>query len=46
MEASSTVTSLPCHSIVDPAERAEAKRRSSETGKFRSARILRMTVPT
>ena len=42
LAASSTVTPSSC----DPAERAEANRRSSVTGKFRSLRILRMTVPT
>ncbi|CAM5675305.1 hypothetical protein SVIOM342S_07169 [Streptomyces violaceorubidus] len=42
MAASSTVT--PSSSL--PALRAEANRRSSVTGKSRSVRILRMTVPT
>jgi hypothetical protein len=29
-----------------PAERAEAKRRSEDTGKFRSSRIARISPPT
>ncbi len=44
--ASSTVTSVPCHGRVRPALRAEANSRSSSTGKFRSARISRITPPT
>ncbi len=44
--ASSTVMSAPSHGSVVPAERAEEKKRISSTGKFRSARMRRMTPPT
>ena len=36
----------PRHSMVDPAERDDAKKRISSTGKSRSIRIERITVPT
>ena len=44
--ASWTVTSRPFHSILLPAERALASRRSSPTGKSRSARQVSICVPT
>ena len=44
--ASSTSTSPPVHGSRLPAERAEAKKRTSSAGKARSARIRRMTRPT
>ncbi len=44
--ASSTAISSPFHGSVRPTERAEAKYRSSSTGKPRSARIARITLPT
>ena len=44
--ASSTTMSCPAHGSVEPADRAEAKNRICSTGKFRSARILRITPPT
>ncbi len=46
VSASSTSIARPFHSIVVPAEREEAKKRISSTGKSRSMRIARMTVPT
>jgi hypothetical protein len=36
----------PFHSIVDPADRDDAKKRISSTGKLRSSNIARITVPT
>ncbi len=44
--ASSTTTSRSPQARVEPAERAEAKNRSSETGNSRSRRIWRITSPT
>ena len=44
--ASSTVICPPAHGNVVPADRAEAKNRSSVMGKFRSAKRVRMTLPT
>src|SRR3712207_3680977 len=44
--ASSTVISPSPHGSELPAERAEAKKRSSLTGNPRSARICRTTLPT
>ncbi len=44
--ASSTTISPPPHGSVVPAERAEAKKRSSSIGKPRSASSRRMTPPT
>ncbi len=44
--ASSTVTSPPDQGSVEPADRAEAKKRISATGKSRSASSRRMTAPT
>ena len=44
--ASSTVISPLPHGNFVPAERAEAKNRSSEMGKLRSARRVRITLPT
>ena len=46
VSASSTVIARPRHSIVDPAERDDAKKRMSSTGKSRSSSIERITVPT
>ena len=43
---SSTTTSVPFHGSVEPAERAEAKKRIVSTGKFRSSKIVRITRPT
>ena len=43
---SSTVTSPSAHGSVVPAERADAKKRMSSSGNFRSARRPRMTWPT
>ncbi|CAB4826612.1 unannotated protein [freshwater metagenome] len=45
-EASSTMTSVPFHDNVVPALRAEAKKRISDTGKLRSARMERIAAPT
>ena len=45
-DASSTVISPPAQGNVVPAERADAKKRSSEMGKFRSANKVRITLPT
>ena len=44
--ASSTVIERPAKSMVDPAERAEAKKRNSLCGNSRSASSERMTLPT
>ena len=44
--ASSTSMTRPFHSIVDPADRDDAKKRISSTGKLRSSNIARITVPT
>ena len=44
--ASSTVMCPPAHGNVVPAERDEAKNRSSVMGKFRSAKRARITLPT
>ena len=44
--ASSTVISPSPHGSVVPADRAEAKKRSSSTGKPRSASRRRITPPT
>ena len=44
--ASSTVTSVPFHVRVVPAERAEAKNRIVSTGKLRSSSRRRITPPT
>ena len=43
---SSTMTSVPFHGRVDPAERADAKKRIVSTGKLRSSKIVRITRPT
>ena len=43
---SSTVMSSPFHGSVVPADRALAKYRISSTGKPRSSRRVRMTLPT
>ena len=43
---SSTTISRPSTSIVEPAERAVANRRSSRIGNARSTRMSRITVPT
>ena len=45
VSASSTVTVVPFHGKVVPADRAEAKNRISSTGTLRSSRIARMTDP-
>jgi len=44
--ASSTRMSRPRHGNVVPAERAEARKRTSESGKSRSSSRRRITVPT
>ena len=44
--ASSTTISPSPQGNVEPAERADAKYRSCDTGNFRSARMARMTPPT
>ena len=46
VEASSTVISRPAYGSTEPAERAEAKKRTSSAGKARSWRIWRMATPT
>ncbi|CAB4690967.1 unannotated protein [freshwater metagenome] len=46
VSASSTVIWRSPHGNVVPAERDDAKKRMSLTGKFRSARMARMTLPT
>ena len=43
---SSTTTSPSPHGSVEPAERAEAKNRTEDSGKDRSASRVRMTLPT
>ena len=43
---SSTSISLPLKGIRVPADRADAKNRTSSTGKSRSSRRVRMTPPT
>ena len=45
-QAGFTVRSCPCHWIFCPAERWDASRCSSSTGKFRSARIFIISRPT
>ncbi len=44
--ASSTTTSVPFHGRVVPADRADAKKRISATGKSRSSSRRRITAPT
>ena len=44
--ASSTTISPPFHGSVVPADRSEAKNRTSSAGKFRSSSNRRMTAPT
>jgi hypothetical protein len=44
--ASSTTIASPSQSRVVPADRAELKKRIWSTGKLRSRRMARMTVPT
>ena len=44
--ASSTTICWPFHSMIEPAERADANNRSVVTGYFRSASNCRITVPT
>ena len=44
--ASSTTMSVSFHGSVVPADRAEAKKRISSTGKSRSASSRRITLPT
>ena len=44
--ASSTTMSVSFHGSVVPADLAEAKKRSSSTGKSRSASSRRITLPT
>ncbi len=46
VEASSTVTSRSPKGSTVPAERAEAKNRTSSIGKSRSSRISRTATPT
>ena len=46
ISVSSTVTSVPFHGSVVPADRADAKNRISSTGKSRSTRSRRITPPT
>ena len=46
VDASSTVISPPAHGKVLPAERADAKKRMSSIGNFRSAKSERITLPT
>ena len=45
-QASSTVISRPSHGSTSPAERADASRCSSDTGKSRSANTFIISRPT
>jgi hypothetical protein len=46
VEASSTVIFWPFHSIIEPADFADAKNRTDVAGKFRSINRVRITLPT